>query len=208
MSVVNANNIGTSFLHEGAPTGQYKDDQSLWFGTYTNEEKRDVLTFETPSSLGTIISAKLYLYQDFGGTNASGLTADLHPIIRSDFDYATCTWNVYKTGSNWGTAGGGGASDIGSKITGIPVNTTTGVWNSFDVTVDWSTTYHYLIKLSSSVDGNYFHWYSKANTDSAHRPYLEITYSSSSLKTVIGLASPKTIMGLALASVKTAFGLA
>jgi hypothetical protein len=50
-----------------------------------------------------VTSATLRLHAKQGVT---GRTITVYQLLRSDFVEAEATWNVYKAGSNWGTAGG------------------------------------------------------------------------------------------------------
>lgn len=52
------------------------------------------------------------------GTTSSG-SWDVHQLLRTDWDEGQATWNVYKTATNWGTAGALGS---GTDVSGNPAN--------------------------------------------------------------------------------------
>ncbi|MBU0777838.1 DNRLRE domain-containing protein [Patescibacteria group bacterium] len=53
----------------------------------------------------TLDSATLSLYVESQGANWSGRTHTAYRLRRFDWVEGEATWNIYKTGSNWGTAG-------------------------------------------------------------------------------------------------------
>src|SRR6185295_14148297 len=52
----------------------------------------------------TISAASLTLNLE---SNTSSTAGHVYRILRTDWDEASCTWVIYKTGSNWTTAGCG-----------------------------------------------------------------------------------------------------
>jgi len=87
----------------------------------TNFATRDILDiFDTPRSgllkfnlaIGTnpppanaIVSlAQLYLYNAQADAASTDIVMDIYPVLRAWVE-SQCTWNVYTTGNNWGTAG-------------------------------------------------------------------------------------------------------
>jgi len=97
------------------------------------------------------------------------------------------TWIVYSTGNSWQTAGGYGANDI-SAITATSSATLTTGWNSVGnfstVIQDCIDNSYTCIKASTEfIVGHYFSFY---HPDSVYPPYLEITYSPSSMWIVEG----------------------
>jgi len=70
---------------------------------------RDLLEFalsDLPAG-ATITSATLRLYYFFySGLDPAGYTAVAYKLTRTNWVESEATWNAYKTGSNWTTAGG------------------------------------------------------------------------------------------------------
>lgn len=146
-----------------------------------------LFNFTLPSGSGTITDVKLYLYKVGGGTTA--LQYDLHKIKRTDLSIAQTTWNIYKTGSNWDTAGATGANDYDSTIidTGN-ASQSLNSWTNYvlmgtgadnSLTLAWEDTVSVMIKPNSYPgDSNYTQWASSEATDSSKHPYLEITFTA------------------------------
>lgn len=116
-------------------------------------------------------------------------------IIRTDVNYSQVTWNVYKTGSNWGTAGANDATDRSTDNTAydgpfddsstipfrrVPVLTGATVqMEQFDITgmlqqaVALSQTNLDIALAASQTGGqNAFVLYNRVDTPSAYRPQI------------------------------------
>lgn len=138
---------------------------------------------DVPSS-AVITSAKLYLkitadYCD----NARTLRA-----FRSkrDVNISQATWTIWKTGSNWATAGGFGTDDCEQTDIGnlsLTASETVGSWKEITLTASaiqeivkgtW-TTPTLLLKVDTETNDLYIYASSNATT-STNRPYLVVEY--------------------------------
>ena len=141
----------------------------------------------------TITSAKFRLFYYGGGlSEAFGKTAWTYKLTRLDWIEIQATWNIYKTGSNWTTAGGDyvttnpvGGSTIFPDI--IPLPTEGGKWmewNVLDIVQDaygGGNFVEFLIRfetenLSSNFSIVFF--YSKEYSNHIKRPKLIIEYTT------------------------------
>jgi hypothetical protein len=105
--------IEDSYIANGsAATINYSDSVTVKvyssFGTASG-----IVKFSIPSYVGKVFS--LFLKAKL--TRGMAYDVSLKKIKRPDVEMSEVTWNSYKTGSNWQTAGALGADDIGSTIT-------------------------------------------------------------------------------------------
>lgn len=126
-----------TYIRENAATTNYGSSTSLELYTYPIYWRRILIDFDVSSVAGfdlTSSSMQLYYYL---GTLATGIYVTAYRCRRIGADAwveAQATWNIYKTGSNWGTTGAGSTStDIDISITASsPVPGSYG-WMSWDV---------------------------------------------------------------------------
>jgi len=145
---------------------------------------RDLLRFTTPNLSGTISDIKLYLYA--WDIQASGSTVTCYKCLRTDWVESEVTWNIYKTGSNWTTAGcsGAGTDYDSSEVDSMSGPAGAGYVNfvlygtgaTNPITPAWNTTYNFLIKDDEGGTGGYA-IYHKENGSNVW--YVEITYTPS-----------------------------
>jgi hypothetical protein len=98
-----------TYLSQGGADTNYGTSADLKVGKYTNWNCNSVLTFNL-ASLPTpfiVIVARLSLYTTYA--DGAGILA-ISRLLRTDWVESQATWNSYKTGSNWGTAGALNAS--------------------------------------------------------------------------------------------------
>jgi hypothetical protein len=163
----------------------------------------------------TIDSAVLSLYDHTPA--ATGRTINCYRIRRGDWSAAQATWNTYKTGSNWGTAGAfSTTTDHDTTNSVSSTSPTTAGWQSWTITAQVQSaldSYSGIVHLrlnDPNSNQNVFNQYhaSAYTTDLTLRPKLVITYTNK-FKTVNGLAiaSVKSKNGLLIASVKSIDGL-
>ena len=143
------------------------------------------LTNGTVPSDATITSVSLFL--KISGENSSN--ARTFRVYRSkrDVNISQCTWNIWKTGSNWATAGGFNAddceqTDIGTCEFGA---SDTG-WKEFPLTPSaiqaivngsWSTPTLF-IKCDTESSDQYIFVSSEGETGT-DRPYIVVNYTAS-----------------------------
>lgn len=155
---------------------------------------RGLMTFDTTAYTGgsaAITSAVLNIYYiSYSGTDPVGRQMNVFKMRRNDWVEAEGTWNSYKSGSTWTTAGcGSTVSDYDATITGnANVPASAGAFFQIDITdivkdaIDnVSGIVNLLIKLDNETEenpGNYsiMVFASNTNATEANRPKLVITY--------------------------------
>lgn len=131
-----------------------------------------------------ISSAKLYLKikEDFSSNNRT------FRVYRSkrDVNISQCTWNVWKTGSNWATAGGFGADDCEQTDIGsisLTAAETVNTWKEISLTPSkimeivngiW-TTPALFFKMDTETNDMYV-YYSTNDATPTNRPYIVVEY--------------------------------
>lgn len=120
-------------LVEGAPTTNHSTYANVAAKNVTGYSLITVFDFDMSSlpSGATIDTAKLELYLHLYSTSsASGRSVAVDRCRRYDWEEQQATWNIYKTGSNWGTAGCQNTStdyDTTYRVTKT-MPTSVGVW--------------------------------------------------------------------------------
>jgi endonuclease/exonuclease/phosphatase family metal-dependent hydrolase len=153
--------------------------------------RRMLLKFDTENYIpanATIQSAKLYLVLKTADTSASRpLTAYR---VNQSFAKTETNWYYYRSGQGWSTPGGDFGSSFGTTYVGNSVGST----YTFDLTNMVQRTVKgefgsrwtrlALVDTGGKSDGSYKAFHSTRATNSALRPRLVITYSSSTTTTV------------------------
>lgn len=73
------------------------------------DPKRIILEFDTsdiPANATFTQGDLLLYYYNHASNDPVGISADMYKLTRTDWVELESTWNIYKTGSNWTTAGG------------------------------------------------------------------------------------------------------
>lgn len=99
-------------IRSAEPTTNFIDNTLLPLGSGNNGI--GVFDFSALPNRAIITTARLILYisPSAGATGTYTLTVDR--VLRDDININQVTWNSYKTGSSWQTAGASGANDITS----------------------------------------------------------------------------------------------
>jgi hypothetical protein len=149
---------------------------------------RSLLNFdmsEIPSN-ATISDATLNLYDRDDVASTENNTIQIFRSLR-DWSGTQSTWNIYKTGSNWGTAGSGNSTtDYESTVLGFitRLSTDTAGWRDFELDTDVIqemitdgdyTNYGFLIKTQTENVYNIVNFDSSADTN---KPTLTINYTT------------------------------
>ena len=150
--------------------------------------QRSLMGFTTPNNTGTITNVKLFLYLTTKGTQERKKKINLHEITQSGWTEAGFTWNKYDGTNNWTTAGGDYSATIVDAISAPPTTATWYTWEIYGggadnpVTVNWNTSYNFILKGAAETTGNtdsYRDFASRSTTATSTRPYIEITYTES-----------------------------
>jgi len=182
-----ADTTTTAFLADTWASSPYPTDNldsvEFYIGCEGACSDRAFFSFTTPAVDGTITSSSVWLYKIGKRTNAGSNTAELHTLTRTDWVETQLTWNIYKTGSNWTSAGGDYTATV---IDSYAIDTGVNEWRHWcldsacatnPIEVDWSTTYHFLARGSDESTINNADWYNSSEAAS-NVPYVEIIYTS------------------------------
>lgn len=126
-----------TFIQANAPTSNRGSYTYLEAYAYTNALTRTLIEFDLSSLPGgaTITSVTLWLYYWlYEDNDPVGFTMRVHRLRRADWEELQSTWNIYKTGSNWGTAGAANTTtDIDTSFQSDAVVPADYGWMSWDV---------------------------------------------------------------------------
>ena len=149
--------------------------------------RRALLKFDTQNAIpaGSTITSAIMTITVKDGRGDSNRWIGAYQVMTS-WSENQVTWNVRRTATDWGSAGG----DLGTKIAETTVGNAAGTRVSFDVTplvqqaVAGSLgpsryTRIALIDLDGSTNESWRAYYTSYDSDSSLRPTLEVTYESS-----------------------------
>lgn len=123
----------------------------------------------------------------FDVTNATGGPYEISRVLR-DWDESQATWNQFRTGQAWATAGASGAADRGAVLATVgnsPVGRQTYAFNAagVDLVRQWlsgtAANYGVIVANTSTTDG--LDVSSREVPTAANRPMLSISYVPASL---------------------------
>ena len=146
-----------NYLLNKYPTTNSGTETGMQVASYSSSRNRRAIFTMDFSSLSipagsTINVATLSLYASY---SSAGRTIEVYRVLRADWSEAQSTWNIYKTGNNWTTAGCG--SD-GNDYTSVDMVSFAGAsgWNNCSVVAQVQTALdsigsisHFLLKDSS-----------------------------------------------------------
>ena len=168
------------------------------------------LVWGTDIPAGVVItSATMSLYYwDKAANDPVGRTIDCQRLLRTDWVEAQATWNIYKTGSNWDTAGALNSTTDYSTTHKASQTVPSGygwmTWTVTDLVKDFQTAGTSLhFRLSDSVRNNATAYrISLEDSESAtNRPKMTINYTT-------GWANIASINGVASADIASINGVA
>jgi hypothetical protein len=193
-----------TFLLEASPTTNLGTSTDLRTSPLTGSRYRLPCMFDFSAVIpagATVTLARFSIYASYSTLTSRTIT--VYRLLRTDWVETQATWNIYKTGSNWGTAG---ALNTSTDITTTDAATATSVaannWLVFTVTAQVQTALdsvsglaHFLMADTGASANGWNGFYSReyAITDRCPKLYIEYTEPS----------AIKTVNGLAIASVKT-----
>lgn len=193
-----------------------RNDQSGWIDR--NLIKFNGLSDGTIPANATIISAVLSIYCLLDLSN----NARTFRVYRQKRAWVAsqCTWNIFSTGNNWQTAGGFGANDceqtdIGNRA--MSATEAVNEWKDFNLTpsaiqeiVSGAFANNGFLLKADTEENDGYQFAGIRYATASLRPKLVVTYTTSQIKSINGLAKAniKSINGLAIASIKSRNGLA
>lgn len=168
----------------------FSTDTEFSAGSYaTNNLDHAMVSFTLPSGSGTISDVKLFLYK-YGLNATANRILNLHKILRTDAVIAQMTWIIYKTGSNWTTAGAlGDGTDYDSTVIDTSnVNVANNSWAELGImgatadnslTLTWGESAILMLKPATTGNDSDLAQYrsTEYTVDTTKRPYIEITYT-------------------------------
>lgn len=182
-----------TFIYQAFNTTNYGTETYLFFnGASIDGTVRNILVNMSLSELpsGATISTatfSLYYYAVFGTSNPKTRLFTLYKVRRTDWHETQSTWDIYKTGNNWGTAGcGNTTTDIDTSLTATNTfidQTAAGYWLDFDIkdivedAVANSVNFNIRGSIANGRYGGYFYSREYA-TDTSLRPKLVIEYTT------------------------------
>ncbi|KKN75204.1 hypothetical protein LCGC14_0383630 [marine sediment metagenome] len=175
-----------TYLEEENPTTNNGADDFVFLRNMdASRNRRPILEFDIsalPSNI-TITSATLSLrvYVSF---RTVGETVRAYKLTRTDWVESEATWNIYKTGSNWTTAGGdyvtsnpaGGSGIAGVAGNWMDLNVLSVVQDAYDNSIDAE----FLVRFeteSEDSSGRRLSLRSSEYSIGAYRPKLVIIYT-------------------------------
>ena len=164
-------------------------------------ERRAMLKFDTQNTIpagSTVTSARLTVTVKMGSADATRAVGAYQ--VTTSWSEAEVTWKHRRTQEAWTTAGG----DLGSRIATENVSNVAGTTVTFDVTAlvkaavagDLGASRYTRIVLvdeDASAAESYREYYTPADTNTAHRPVLTVTYGPASTTTQTTTGSSTTL---------------
>lgn len=176
-------------IANAAPTTALSDGAGLYIMNRSSNTQRSLISFTTPASSGTITKVELFLYcNNAGGGNNTGYDHNLHQVTQPNWVQSEVTWNAYSTGNSWSTAGGDFSATIVDHIAEPTTANQYYSWTIFgtgadnEVTIDWNTQYHFILK-SANESGGWGDQYARVyngTSAASNKPYIKITYEATS----------------------------
>ena len=215
-----------SYIGANQATTNYGSATEIRIGEHsaiTGEIYRGLLKFDglsdgTIRPNSTINSCVLYLYK-YGDISGVIRYNDVYRLKRA-WVGSEVTWNVWKTGSNWSSAGGFHADDCEQTRIGRRINSA-GEGNGFkDWTLDnaaiqeivagtWANN-GFLIRTDAETNDGYQYYSSNYAVNAALRPYLYVNWTINTyVKTINSVTSlnVKTLNGNDISDTKSVLGL-
>jgi len=186
-------------IYKGSATANYGDETKIQIYDHGNWRYRAISEFDISSlpAEATLSSASLrFYYYEYATSDPVGKTVWQYKITRTDWVEMEATWNIYKTDSDWTTAGGDyvTANPDGGSVT-MPSSYGWVSWDVFAIVQDAydnSNPAEFLVMYEeeTAVPYSMARFYSKDYVDNTSlRPKLIIDYSILSPPTVTNSAA-------------------
>ncbi len=185
---------GDTYIVENNTTANNNASAVLYCRDKTSYRRIPVTEFTMPSDPGTNTVTDVVLYYGLNTTNTANRIVGAYQILRTDWAYNQATWNIYKTGSNWTTAGAFGAgTDYNSSVLDTQViNGASGDYfgwvlmgtgSTNPLTLDWDDDVDVVIRHTSYTNDLNYIYFNSSNAPTTI-PYVEITYEAGGTPTV------------------------
>ncbi|MBA7586965.1 hypothetical protein ES708_28972 [subsurface metagenome] len=178
-----------AMIHEGAPTNNYGGTNNVQVYDYPENSIRSLLEFDIsglPAATLDAASLQLYFYQWYD-YDPVGKTVWAYKLTRTNWVELEATWDIYKTGSSWTTAGGdyvtanpaGGSTTFpADKLAWMTWNVLAIVQDAYDGSIAAEFLLKYETEQVPKPGYSECLWHSKDYTgDDSLRPKLVIDYT-------------------------------
>lgn len=175
-----------TYLREASPTSNSGTATSFTVSPTTASRTRSILKFDFSAVVpaGAVITlATLNLYCQ---SVLASRTITVYRLLRTDWVEAQATWNIFKTGSNWGTAGAlNTTTDITTTDAATSASLSAAGWQAWTVTAQVQTALngvagvaHFLVAdVGATATGNNAYRTREWVTDTTQRAKLYIEYT-------------------------------
>lgn len=188
MATLTTQNCNSRNIYANDPNTGYTNNT---YDIVGNANKRVILYQFDVSEIGKAIVSNASLKLRAISGSSQTMTTTIYKLRRTDWSYNQATWNIYKTGSNWGMPGASSTtSDINTSLAaGLSIslpnpNTvlSTSIANIVQDAIDNNNGIVNLSIQQSGVLSNYSkNIAGTTNTTTAYRPTLEIDYEPAPL---------------------------
>jgi len=177
--------VKDTYLSETNKTTNYGSVEKVVAGVAAGTDRRALLSFNLTDDIPggvTIDYAELWLYYFEGYYQYHNVDIVAHRLDRTDWVESEATWNIYKTGSNWATAGGD------YVVVGETVKLREFGWTGWNVTAMVEHAYTesesveiILVPAAGAPDNRYAQFHSReyvSDSDIGYAPMLAIGWNS------------------------------
>lgn len=129
-----------TYIYEADKTSNYGTDQNFYIGPLTNNRARCPIKFDFSAVVPTGATITLATLSVYASSSPSGRTITAYRLLRTDWVETQATWNIYKTGNNWTTAGAlSDGNDFTSTNSATASSLGSAGWLNFTVTAQVQT---------------------------------------------------------------------
>lgn len=189
------------------PDTPFGTDTWAEVGCYLGDPERAIVEFdisELPSG-ATLNSATLSLYKCGEDSNPEGRIYWAYKLTRTDWVESEATWNVYKSGLSWGTAGGEYVTSAPSGDSSVvPFGNAWMHWDVLAIVQDAYNNSKPAEFLVRDADETVFRVYTEFTTKEAtgdNVPKLVVEYTTGWTGKISGVTNPAKIMGVDVANI-------
>jgi hypothetical protein len=178
-----------TYVRYSAATTNFGTETELWTGDRLGvHTSRSILRFDFSAlPAGVVITAAelLLYYATSSSPDPAGETYWVYELTQTGWVETEATWNIYKTGSNWASAGGDYTTTDGASLTvpaSPPQNMT---WNVLNLAKHFQANHacvaNFLVRAGTSDSYNtQVNFASRRGAYAGLRPKLTIAYAVSS----------------------------